>query len=136
MRVSVIASLCLAVSPALAEPPFRQILVTPRNESRFDFSVVLSGQGKSRSFSVYAPPRTNGDCVPLASGTELRAKDGRLIYSQTVELAFGKTGPEIRGQFEDPTHLLVLWISYLCPRSEGTRYSFSSEEWENAGLLR
>jgi hypothetical protein len=136
LRATVIASLFLASASLLAESPLNQVLVTPRNEGQFDFSVVLSSRGKARSFSVFAPPRVNGDCVPSLSGAELRAKDGRLIYSQTVDLAFVKPGPEVTGRFEDSTQVLVLWINYLCPRAVGTRYMFSSADWENAGRLQ
>jgi hypothetical protein len=110
--------------------------VTPRNEGQFDFSVVLSRRWMGRSFSVYAPPSIDRNCVPSMSGTELRSKDGRVIYSQTIDLRSMKSGPEIRGQYEDSTQVLTLWINYLCPEAVGARYTFISVDWENAGLLR
>jgi hypothetical protein len=136
LRVTVIASIFLTSPSLVAEAPLNQVLVTPRNQGKFDFSVVLSARGESRSFNVYAPPRTNGDCIPSLSGTELRTKDGRLIYSQAVELASMKPGPEVTGRFEDSSQVLVLWINYLCPQAVGTRYTFSSADWESAGLLQ
>jgi hypothetical protein len=136
LRVTVIASLFLTSPSLLAEAPLNQVLVTPRNVGKVDFSVVLSAKGKSRSFNVYAPPRTDGNCIPSQSGTELRTKDGRLIYSQTVDLASMKPGPEVRGYLEDSSHVLVVWINYLCPQAVGTRYTFPSADWENAGLLQ
>jgi hypothetical protein len=138
MRLAItgIALLILASASLRAEAPPNQVLVTPRNQGQFDFSVVLSVRGKARSFIVFAPPRTNGDCTPSMIGTELRTKDGQVIYSQTIELASVKPGPELRGQFEDSTQVLVLWISYFCPTAVGTRYVFSSADWEKAGLLQ
>jgi hypothetical protein len=135
LMVAAVASLIFAPASLLAEAPPNQIVVTPRNEGQFNFSVVLSARGKGRSFNVFAPPRTNGDCIPSMIGTELRARDGQIIYSQTIELASVKPGPEFRGEYEDPTQVLMLWISYFCPREVGTRYVFSSADWERAGLL-
>jgi hypothetical protein len=134
LLVAVIGSLLVASPSLQAEPPPNQISVTPRNDDQFNFSVVLSARGKARSFNVFAPPRVNGNCIPSIIGTELRAKDGRVIYSQTIELESERPGPELRGQYEDSTQVLVLWITYLCPSSGGTRYAFSSEDWEKAGL--
>ena len=131
-----ITLLILATAPLRAVAPPNLVLVTPRNEGQFNFSVVLSARGKARSFKVFAPPRISGDCTPSIIGTELRAKDGQVIYSQTIELAADKPGPELRGQFEDSTQVLMLWISYFCPTAVGTRYVFSSGDWERAGLLQ
>lgn len=133
---AVLASILLASPSLLAEAPPSEVRISPRIEGRFNFSVVLSARGAARLFNVFAPPRINGDCTPSWSGSELRAKDGRLIYSQTSDLAPSKSGPEFRGRFEDPSQVLVLWITYFCPNAVGTRFTFSSSDWEKAGLLQ
>ena len=124
---------------AIATEPLKEIVVTPGNESRFDFSVVLSGRNGPRTMVVYAPDRTNGDCLPGLSIAELRSKDGQLIYSQSVELASGKKGVVVRTETSEPSNILTLWINYYCPDShvvDGARYVFSSKDWEKSGRMQ
>ena len=140
MERSILIALSLFLATtALAVPPLRTIEVTPSNESRYEFSVVLSGRGESRSMIVIAPPKMNGDCSPELAITELRASDGMLIYSQTVNLGSAKADYEIRGEIGNPTHALTLWINYICPEGhwrDGARYIFSSLKWEKSGRMR
>lgn len=138
-RIAAFASLSLITSQALATPPLKEVVVTPDNEGQFEFSVVLSGKGEDREFIVYAPPYTHGDCVPTLGGTELRSREARLVYSQTIDLGTRKEGTEIRGQIRVPTNVLKLWINFLCPgrhSQDGARYIFSSADWEKSGRLR
>jgi hypothetical protein len=134
----IVLSLFLAAT-IQAVPPLRTIEVTPGNESENEFSVVLSGRGESRSMIVFAPPQMNGDCSPELATTELRANDGKLIYSQTVNLGSAKAEFEIRGEIGDPAHTLTIWINYICPEGhsrDGARYVFASLEWEKSGRMR
>ena len=136
LLAAVIVSLLVASPSLQAEPPPNEVRVTPRNEGKLNFSVVLSARGKARTFSVFAPPRVNGSCTPSIIDTELRARDGRVIYSQRIELVSERPGPELGGRYEDSTQVLLLWFTYFCPSASGTRYAFSSEDWEKAGLLQ
>ncbi len=80
----------------------------------------------------------NGNCFPEFAGTELKTNDGKIVYSQTVNLGTAKADHEIRGQIGDPTHSLTVWLNYICPGhwSDGARYVFSSSEWEKSGRMR
>ena len=129
----------MASAIAVATPPLTEIVVTPENERQTDFSVLLVGPDAERSLIVYAPRYTNRDCTPSLSGTELRTKDGRLVYSQTVDMGPTKYDPEIRGEIREPTYTLTLWINYLCPANhifDGARYIFTSTDWEKSGRMR
>ena len=137
-HILIIASLC-AVSSALATAPLKSVDVTPRNENQFAFSVVLSGRGEMRTMVVFAPSKMKGDCIPAYGGTELRASDGKLVYSQMMNFGPATADHEIRGELANPSHSLTLWINYLCPEShwrDSARYTFSSLEWEKSGRMQ
>jgi hypothetical protein len=128
-----------ATATSLATQPLRSIEVTPRNESKYPFSVVLSGRGESRTMIVIAPGKLSGDCLPEFAGTELRTIDEKLVYSQTVTLGHAKTDHEIHGEIGSSSHSLRIWLNYICPEphmDDGARYEFSSVEWEKSGRMR
>jgi hypothetical protein len=88
---------------------------------------------------VIAPRKMGHDCVPGFGGTELRASDGKLIYSQMMNFGPATADHEIRGEAADPAHSLTLWINYYCPEAhwrDSARYTFSSLEWEKSGRMR
>ena len=134
-RSYIIVLLVATSSLSIATAPLNEVVVTPNNESKFNFSVVLSGNNGPRSFVVYAPEHVKGDCVLGFSIAELKSGTGQLIYSQSIEIAPPKKVIEVRTEIVDPSHVLTLWLNYYCPSNhifDGTRYIFSSADWEKS----
>ena len=135
-----IISLLVAISSAsIATAPLNEVVVTPNNESKFDFSVVLSGKNGPRNFVVYAPEHVKRDCELGFSIAELKSRTGQLIYSQSIEVAPPKKVIAIRTEIGDPSHVLTLWLNYYCPSNhvlDGTSYIFSSADWEKSGRMQ
>ena len=135
----IIAWIVTVPAVSLAISPLNEVAITPDNERKFDFSVVLSGKNGPRTFIVYAPDLVKGDCRLGVSIAELKSRNGQLVYSHYIELAPAKELNEIRTEIGDPSHVLTLWLNYYCPERhvlDGTRFVFSSADWEKSGRMR
>jgi hypothetical protein len=131
--------LLVAIPNSHAEPPLKEIIVTPKNADSLDFIVRVRGPRDSGTLTILAPRSIRGDCLPTLTGAILKDGKGMILYEQSVSLATAKNGPEISGTLSEPTHTLKLWINYLCPSShilDGARYVLSSASWQQSGGMR
>jgi hypothetical protein len=136
---NIAALLAVVSSVSGATAPLNEVVVTPKNEREYDFSISLSGRSGPRTFVVYAPDRVKGDCVLGFSIAELKTTSGIVIYSQSMELAPTKKLMEIRTEIGDPAHVLKLSLNYYCPGNhvlDGTQYVFSSADWQSSGRMQ
>jgi hypothetical protein len=136
---NIVALLAAMSSVSSATAPLNQVVVTPKNEREYDFSISLSGMTGSRTFVVYAPDRVKGDCVLGFSIAELKTTSGNVVYSQSMELTPTKKLMEIRTEIGDPTHVLKVSLNYYCPGShvlDGTQYVFSTADWQKSGRMQ
>jgi hypothetical protein len=138
-RANLVAWIVAVPSVSIATATLNEVVVTPENENKFNFSVVLSGKNGPRTFIVYAPDHVKGDCRLGLSIAELKSQGGQLIYSHYVEMAPAKKLNELRAEIGEPSHVLTLRLNYYCPENhalDGTAYVFSSADWEKSGRMR